>query len=77
MKHPFDYFIAGAGLATITGFVAMVGTLAFYAIEGDWFAGCALFCLLGATAALMWPGKPFNNPNDLPSDRWRNRGGRP
>jgi len=47
--------------------------LAFYAIEGDWFAACTLVCLIGSVAALMWPGKPFSNPSDLPSDRWKNR----
>ncbi len=73
MKTRFHYVLAAAGVATITAFVAMVGVLVFYAIEGDWFAACTLVCLIGSVAALMWPGKPFSNPSDLPSDRWKNR----
>jgi hypothetical protein len=73
MKHPYHYFLAVTGVLTIAAFVAMVGILAFYAIEGDWFAACTLVCLIGSVAALMWPGKPFSNPSDLPSDRWKNR----
>ena len=72
MRHPVDYILASIGIATVAAFVGMVATLAFYAIDGDWFATCALVCLLGVTASLMWPGKPFTNET-TPSEQYARR----